>query len=246
MRALGGEALRRGEVAVLLVAGGQGSRLGFDKPKGMFPVGPVTGATLFQIHAEKVLAVSRRYGRPVPLLVMTSPATHTETEAFFHAHGFFGLARGDVYFFQQGTMPAVDLATGRILLEAPGRLFLSPNGHGGTLTALAETPVLGAMEARGVRHLFYFQVDNPLVKVCDPAFLGGTSRPARRRRRRWCSRSSRARRSGCWRWWAGGRRSWSTPTCRPRWPRSARPTAPSASARATPRSTCSTWGSCAA
>ncbi len=173
VRARGEEALRRGEVAVLLVAGGQGSRLGSDKPKGMFPVGPVTDASLFQIHAEKVLAVSRRYGRPVPLLVMTSPATHAETEAYFHAHGFFGLPRGDVYFFQQGTMPAVDLATGRLLLEAPGRLFLSPNGHGGTLTALAETGVLGEMEARGVRHVFYFQVDNPLVKVCDPAFLGG-------------------------------------------------------------------------
>ncbi len=171
--ARGEEALRRGEVAVLLVAGGQGSRLGSDKPKGMFPVGPVTDATLFRIHAEKVLAASRRYGRPVPLLVMTSPATHAETEAYFHAHGFFGLAPGDVYFFQQGTMPAVDLATGRLLLEAPGRLFLSPNGHGGTLTALAETAVLDAMEARGVRHVFYFQVDNPLVKVCDPAFLGG-------------------------------------------------------------------------
>ncbi len=172
VRAVGEDALRRGEVAVLLVAGGQGSRLGFEKPKGMYPVGPVSDASLFQIHAEKVLAVARRYGRPVPLLVMTSPATHAETEADFREHHYFGLPQGDVYFFQQGTMPAVDLATGRLLLEAPGRLFLSPNGHGGTLTALADTGVLGQMEARGVRHVFYFQVDNPLVKVCDPAFLG--------------------------------------------------------------------------
>jgi UDP-N-acetylglucosamine/UDP-N-acetylgalactosamine diphosphorylase len=138
----------------------------------MFPVGPVTNASLFQIHAEKVRALSQRYGRPVPLLVMTSPATHAETEAYFHAQGYFGLPRSDVYFFQQGTMPAVDLATGRILLEAPGQLFLSPNGHGGTLTALAETGVLSEIESRGVRQVFYFQVDNPLVKVCDPAFLG--------------------------------------------------------------------------
>jgi UDP-N-acetylglucosamine/UDP-N-acetylgalactosamine diphosphorylase len=69
-------------------------------------------------------------------------------------------------------MPAVDLATGRVLLEAPGRLFLSPNGHGGTLTALTETGVLSELEARGVRHVFYFQVDNPLVKVGDPDFIG--------------------------------------------------------------------------
>ncbi|MDY3554552.1 UDPGP type 1 family protein [Gemmata sp. JC717] len=171
-RAVGEEALRRGEVAVLLVAGGQGSRLGFDQPKGMYPVGPVSNATLFQVHAEKVLAVSRRYGRPVPFLVMTSQATHTETEAFFRANNFFGLAPKDVVFFRQGTMPAVDIATGKILLEAPGKLFLSPNGHGGTLTALRETGTLAQMQGRGIKHVFYFQVDNPLVKVCDPDFLG--------------------------------------------------------------------------
>ncbi|MBX9625565.1 MAG: UDPGP type 1 family protein, partial [Gemmataceae bacterium] len=168
----GEAALRRGEVAALVVAGGQGSRLGFDHPKGMYPVGPVSGASLFRVHAEKVLALSRRYGRPVPLLVMTSPATHAETEVYFRDQRFFGLAEGDVRFFQQGTMPALDAATGRLLLEAPGRLFLSPNGHGGTLTALAETGLLADLEARGVRHVFYFQVDNPLVRVCDPGFVG--------------------------------------------------------------------------
>jgi UDP-N-acetylglucosamine/UDP-N-acetylgalactosamine diphosphorylase len=171
-RAVGEDALRRGEVAALLVAGGQGTRLGSDRPKGLYPVGPVSRAPLFRVHAEKVLALSRRYGRPVPLLVMTSPATHAETEAFFRDHRYFGLAGADVVFFQQGTMPALDLGTGRLLLEAPGRLALSPNGHGGTLTALRETGLLDDLEARGVRHLFYFQVDNPLVKVCDPGFVG--------------------------------------------------------------------------
>ena len=172
VRALGEDALRRGEVAVLLVAGGQGSRLGFEQPKGMYPVGPVSQATLFQIHAEKVLALSKRYGQPVPFLVMTSQATNDETEAFFQANSFFGLPPEEVVFFQQGTMPAVDIASGRVLLEAPGQLFLSPNGHGGTLTALRESGTLAKMQARGVRHVFYFQVDNPLVKVCDPDFLG--------------------------------------------------------------------------
>ena len=170
--ARGEAALRGGEVAALVVAGGQGTRLGSDRPKGLYPVGPVSGATLFRVHAEKVLALSRRYGRPVPLLVMTSPATHDETVAYFRAEGFFGLAGRDVFFFRQGTMPAVELATGRLLLERPGRLFQSPNGHGGTLTALAETGLLAGLKARGVRHVFYFQVDNPLVKVCDPGFVG--------------------------------------------------------------------------
>ncbi len=165
-------ALWNGEVAVLVVAGGQGTRLGFDKPKGLFPVGPVSGASLFQIHAEKVLALSWKYETEVPLLVMTSDATHTETVEFFHEEGFFGLAETQVKFFRQGTMPALDAATGRLILEAPGKLFLGPNGHGGTLTALADSGLLAELDAAGIKHLFYFQVDNPLVKIADPAFVG--------------------------------------------------------------------------
>jgi UDP-N-acetylglucosamine/UDP-N-acetylgalactosamine diphosphorylase len=168
----GEEALRRGEVAALVVAGGQGTRLGFDHPKGMFAIGPVSGKSLFQIHAEKVLALGRRFGRPLPLLVMTSPATHAETQAFFEEKNYFGLPREDVWLFCQGTMPALDLATGRLLLETPSRLFLSPNGHGGVLLALRDSGSLERLRLRGVRHLFYFQVDNPLVKVADPLFLG--------------------------------------------------------------------------
>jgi UDP-N-acetylglucosamine/UDP-N-acetylgalactosamine diphosphorylase len=168
----GEEALRQGEVAVLLVAGGQGSRLGFDHPKGMFPIGPVSNKSLFQIHAEKVLALRRRYGRPVPFLVMTSPATDRETRAFFLKNSFFGLARDEVDFFCQGTMPALDLGTGQLLMAAPGKLFLSPNGHGGTLKALAEGGLLPKLRQEGITQVFYFQVDNPLVKTADPVFLG--------------------------------------------------------------------------
>ncbi len=172
VRQCGEAALRRGEVAALVVAGGQGSRLGFEHPKGMFPTGPVSNKSLFQIHAEKVLALGRRYGKPVPFLIMTSPATDAETRDFFAGHGHFGLSRDQIDFFCQGTMPALDMATGRLLLEAPGRLFTSPNGHGGTLKALADGGLLAMLRARGIRDVFYFQVDNPLVKICDPAFLG--------------------------------------------------------------------------
>ncbi len=171
-RRRGEDALRRGEVAVLLVAGGQGSRLGFEHPKGIYPIGPVTKKSLFQIHAEKVLALRRRYGRAVPLLIMTSPATHEETEDFFRDRRFFGLPPEDVVFFRQGTMPALDRESGRLLLAGPGELFTSPNGHGGTLTALAESGSLGRLRAAGIRQVFYFQVDNPLVRVADTVFLG--------------------------------------------------------------------------
>lgn len=171
-RRLGEESLRRGEVAALMVAGGQGSRLGFEHPKGMYPVGPVSEKSLFQVLAEKVLALSRRYGKPVPFLVMTSPVNHEETQDFLAQHKYFGLPRDEVFFFTQGTMPALDLETGRLLLEARGRLFTSPNGHGGSLTALAESGLLDRLRCRGIKQVFYFQVDNPLVKVADPDFLG--------------------------------------------------------------------------
>lgn len=172
MRAAGEEALRRGEVAALVVAGGQGSRLGFEHPKGMYAIGQISRKSLFQIHAEKVRALGRRYGKQQPFLVMTSPATDAETRDFFAEHAYFGLSKEEVFFFCQGTMPALELATGKLLLEAPGRLFLSPDGHGGTLTALAKSGLLERLRQRGIRHLFYFQVDNPLVKVADPLFLG--------------------------------------------------------------------------
>jgi len=138
----------------------------------MFEVGPLSGASLFRIHAEKLFALGRRYGKPVPFLVMTSPATDADTRAYFRENCFFGLNPEDVLFFRQGTMPAVCASTGRLLLEAPGKLFLSPNGHGGTLLALAESGLLDLLRRRGVRQVFYFQVDNPLVKIADAAFLG--------------------------------------------------------------------------
>jgi UDP-N-acetylglucosamine/UDP-N-acetylgalactosamine diphosphorylase len=168
----GEEAYRAGQVAFLVVAGGQGTRLGFPHAKGLYPVGPITGKSLFQIHAEKVLALAHRFGRPLPLLVMTSPATDAETRRFFAEKRFFGLAEGDVWFFCQGTMPALNWQTGKLLMEGPGQLFLSPNGHGGTLTGLADSKLLDRLEERGLRTLYYFQVDNPMVNLADPVFVG--------------------------------------------------------------------------
>lgn len=173
---LGEESLAAGRVAAVLVAGGQGTRLGFNGPKGTYPIGPVSGASLFQVHAEKLVALGRRHARPIPLYIMTSPENHAETVAFFDRNRRFGLDH--VRFFTQGQLPAVDRRTGRVLLAAPDRLALSPDGHGGTLAALARTgpdgspSCLAEMAANGIRTLFYFQVDNPLVQVCEPDYLG--------------------------------------------------------------------------
>ncbi|MFM1852435.1 MAG: hypothetical protein RIS54_2119 [Verrucomicrobiota bacterium] len=170
-RSAGEAALRSGRVAAFTVAGGQGTRLGYDGPKGTYPVTPVKQKTLFQVFAEKIDAAGRRYGRPLHWFIMTSHQNHAATETFFHANGFFGLAEDHVHFFRQGRMPAVDFS-GRILLESPGRIAMSPDGHGGSLRALARSGALDLMEREGIDILSYFQVDNPLVRCIDPAFIG--------------------------------------------------------------------------
>jgi UDP-N-acetylglucosamine/UDP-N-acetylgalactosamine diphosphorylase len=167
-----GEAqLRKGRVAVLLVAGGQGSRLGYEGPKGAYGIGPVSDMPLFYFHARKIVRIVRRYGKPVPFYIMTSEVNDAATRACFEDHDYFGLNPADVIFFKQGVWPALD-AEGRLILEAPGRIFVSPDGHGGTLTALAKNGCLDDMAARGIKSVFYFQVDNPLVDIADPAFIG--------------------------------------------------------------------------
>ena len=168
----GVEALKAGRIGCLLVAGGQGSRLGFDHPKGMFSIGPVSGASLFQILLEKIVATRDRYGAAVPLFLMTSPATHDETVAYLRDQRNFGLADDDVHIFCQGTLPAIDAQTHKLLMAEPGHLALSPDGHGGMLEALKRSGGLETLRRRGVEHLFYFQVDNPLAQVCDPETIG--------------------------------------------------------------------------
>lgn len=171
-RERGEEALRAGQIATVLVAGGQGTRLGFDQPKGMFPVGPVSERTLFQFFADRLIAAGAKYGVDVPLYLMTSEATHAETCRYFQENDYLGLKEQQVTIFQQGTMPAVDAATGQVLLAEKGSLALSPDGHGGTLRALSRNGCLEKMRKNGRKHLFYFQVDNPLVGLCDPVFIG--------------------------------------------------------------------------
>ena len=171
-RRRGEDALRDGKVGVLLTAGGQGSRLGFDKPKSLFPIGPLSHATLLQIHCEKVRAAARRYGKSVRLYLMTSPVTHDDTAEFIKANDRFGMLEDELFVFCQGTMPAVDAETGKLLLSAKDSLFLSPDGHGGTVAALEASGAIEQMRLHGVEQLFYLQVDNPLAPICDAELIG--------------------------------------------------------------------------
>jgi UDP-N-acetylglucosamine/UDP-N-acetylgalactosamine diphosphorylase len=170
-KAVGETELRAGRVAVLLVAGGQGSRLGYDGPKGAYSIGPVTGASLFYFHSRKILSLSRTYKSRIPFYIMTSEVNDAATRKHFADNGFFGLPKEDVIFFKQGLWPALD-GQGKIMMDQPGHIFMSPDGHGGTLTALDRNGCIADMEKRGIKSVFYFQVDNPMVEIADPAFIG--------------------------------------------------------------------------
>ncbi|MGE0482403.1 MAG: UTP--glucose-1-phosphate uridylyltransferase [Phycisphaerae bacterium] len=170
-RARGEASIRGGKVAAFTVAGGQGTRLGFDGPKGAFRISPVRNVSLFQLFAEYLLGVRRRFDTLPRWYIMTSPTNHAETVAFFAQHQSFGLPPDSVRFFQQGQMPAF-LPDGRIAMRARDGIALSPDGHGGSLRALAASGALREMAEHGVEYISYFQVDNPLVKPIDPLFVG--------------------------------------------------------------------------
>ena len=170
-RTVGLEAISAGKVAMIVVAGGQGSRLGFNHPKGMFPIGPLSNRTLFQIFIDTLRSRSAQCQTTIPFYIMTSPPTHDETIAFLTENNWFGMSPDDIKVFCQGTMPAVD-ADGKILLESKGKVFESPDGHGGTIKALEVNGCIADMQRRGIEHVFYGQIDNPLVQICDPALIG--------------------------------------------------------------------------
>ena len=169
--ARGKSLLEAGRVCCLTVAGGQGTRLGFDGPKGTYPIGPVTGRSLFAYFAQNIKRCGEKYGKKLTWYIMTSKLNNQATVAFFRDNAFFGLDEEQVFFFIQGTMPAIGY-DGKLLMAAPGSLSLSPDGHGGTLLALRKSGALDRMRQEGTDIISYFQVDNPLVHVADPLFIG--------------------------------------------------------------------------
>ena len=170
-RRIGEASLQRGEIAVLTVAGGHGTRMGSNGPKGTLPIAPISGKSVFQLHAEKIRAVQQKYHTCIPWYIMTSETNDSATQEFFRSNGFFGLDSKQVCFFTQGMLPAVNL-DGKLLMNSKSSIVMSPNGHGGAIIALMENGILRDMEARGVKNIFYHQVDNVLIKTADPVFIG--------------------------------------------------------------------------
>ncbi|CAI9090627.1 OLC1v1025442C2 [Oldenlandia corymbosa var. corymbosa] len=178
---MGMKAISEGKLGVLLLSGGQGTRLGSSDPKGCFNIGLPSGKSLFQLQAERILCVQRLAAQsrsegpntitPIHWYIMTSPYTDETTRKYFESHKYFGLEPDQVTFFQQGTIPCVS-KDGRFIMETPYRVAKSPDGNGGVFTALKFSRLLEDMSARGIKYIDCYGVDNALVRVADPTFLG--------------------------------------------------------------------------
>ena len=174
-RQTGMEAIRRGEVAALVLAGGQGTRLGFDGPKGMYDIGLRSGRTLFQMTAERIkkLCELASEGGPVtiPFYIMTSPLNHAATQEYLSSNNYFGLDAKNVFLFPQGMLPCLT-EEGKVIMESAGTVAMAPDGNGGIYPSLLASGALGDMTTRGIRYLHVFSIDNAMVKPADPVFVG--------------------------------------------------------------------------
>lgn len=167
----GYNALAEGKVGAVLLAGGQGTRLGFDKPKGMFNIGVNREVFLFQRLIENLLDSVKKSGRYIYMAIMTSHKNHGETVRFFEEHNYFGYDRNYIMFFKQNMAPSVNFE-GELLLEGKGKLSFSPNGNGGWFSSLLDSSCLNVLQEKGVEWLNVFSVDNVLQRIADPMFVG--------------------------------------------------------------------------
>ena len=171
--AAGIDAIKNGEVAAVLLAGGMGTRLGMDGPKGTCQVGINRSLFIFEQLINNLLDVTNAAGAYVPLYIMTSDKNDEATRNFFAEHDYFGYPSDDIFFFKQAMAPAVDFE-GKLLLEAKGKLATSPNGNGGWFASMEKTGALSDAKKRGVKWFNCFAVDNVLQRIADPVFVGAT------------------------------------------------------------------------
>ncbi|MCI8667946.1 MAG: UDPGP type 1 family protein [Lachnospiraceae bacterium] len=171
--AVGIEAIKNCKVGAVLLAGGQGTRLGFDKPKGMFNIGETRELYIFECLINNLMDVVNRSGAYIPLFIMTSDKNDKDTRDFFAEHDYFGYDKDFVFFFVQDMAPSVDY-NGKLLLEEKYKLSLSPNGNGGWFSSMVRAGLLDKITSMGVEWLNVFAVDNVLQKMADPVFVGAT------------------------------------------------------------------------
>ncbi len=171
--AVGLNMLAEGRVGAVLLAGGQGSRLGYDGPKGTFNIGVTRELTIFEQLMRNVFDVTSKTGRCFPLFIMTSTVNDGQTREFFRSRNYFGYPRDLIHFFIQDVAPACDY-NGKVFLDEKHRVSLAPNGNGGWYSSLVNNGLARVLERDNIEWLNVFGVDNVLQKICDPAFIGAT------------------------------------------------------------------------
>ena len=163
-------AIARGEVGVMMVAGGVGTRLGHPGPKGSYPLLPISDGTLFQIFAESLLQLQKKVHKELKWIIMSSISNHQETVDYFRQHDYHGLSSSQVTILPQAELPVLDSRRRKILRKSPGEILFSPDGHGGSIRLLQK---IGAhLRSSGIRHIYTHQVDNPLARIADPELIG--------------------------------------------------------------------------
>ena len=171
--AIGVKAIQEGKVAAVLLAGGMGTRLGVDGPKGAYDIGITKPLYIFEQQMRNLMEVTQKCGAIVPLYIMTSDKNHEQTTSFWKEHNYFGYPETEVKFFKQDMAPAVDY-DGKIILERKDTPALSPNGNGGWFGSLQNAGLGEDLHARGVEWLNIYAVDNVLQRIADPVFVGAT------------------------------------------------------------------------
>lgn len=167
------EIIRQGKAAAVLLAGGMGTRLGSDKPKGMYNIGITKDVYIFEMIIRNLLDVVKEAGNYIHLFVMTSEKNHEDTTGFFAEKNYFGYDKNFIHFFKQSMAPATDY-DGKILLESKGRVATSPNGNGGWFKSMEDGNVMHIVDDEGIEWLNVFAVDNVCQRICDPKFIGAT------------------------------------------------------------------------
>ena len=170
---LGLKAIREGKVGAVLLAGGQGTRLGLDRPKGTLNIGVAKELYLFEQLLRNLMDVTDEAGVYVPLYIMTSNINNADTTAFFEEHDYFGYPKDYVKFFVQEMVPACDY-DGRIYMESQTEVAMSPNGNGGWFSSMVNAGLLSDIKERGIEWINVFAVDNCLQRIADPMFVGAT------------------------------------------------------------------------
>lgn len=172
-RKLGLDAIRAGKVGAVLLAGGQGTRLGLDKPKGTLNIGVDRELYLFEQLFRNLMDVTDQAEAYVPMYIMTSNINHDDTVNFFEEHVYFGYPKDYVKFFVQEMVPACDYE-GHVYMESDTEVAMSPNGNGGWFGSMVKAGLLEDIHARGIEWINVFAVDNCLQRIADPLFIGAT------------------------------------------------------------------------